>query len=259
MSLIIIPVVFVVAIGIIAGVGLSLASVFFGVKNDEKQEKIRECLPGVNCGSCGYSGCDGYAAAIASGEASPDKCAPGGAKTAQMLSEILGTEIKTDKKAAFIGCSRTEENSKLLYSYEGIKSCEAASLVLKGPLACEYGCIGFGDCVKACKFEAIKFENNLPIVCKDLCTGCGECAKVCPKQLIDLLPLKAKVRVGCKNKSKGPSVVKNCAVSCIACGMCEKACKFDAIHVKDNLAVIDYDKCKGCKACVKACKRGVIK
>lgn len=259
MSAVIIPVLFVTGIGIIAGIGLSLATVFFGVKTDEKQEKIRECLPGANCGSCGYSGCDGYAAAIASGEASPDKCTPGGKETAEKLSEILGVKITAKPKAAFIACGGDCEKAKPLYEYQGIKSCLSASLVLNGPKACVYGCIGFGDCIKACNFGAITMENGKPVVCEELCRGCGECQAVCPKSLIELVPQKAKAHVACKNKEKGPKVVKNCSVSCIGCGACERACRFGAIKVIDNVAVIDYDKCKNCKACVKACSREVIK
>lgn len=255
---ILIPVIIVAVIGLIAGIGLSLASKFMAVPVDEKQEKVRSALPGANCGACGYSGCDGYAAAVASGEAAPDKCAPGGATAAAALAEILGVEVVNEPKIAFIACKGNREVTKTKYSYVGMLSCTAANLMHSGPLECEYGCIGFGDCAKACPFGAITLENGRPVVCGDVCVGCGKCTAVCPKSLISLIPKDAKVKVACSNKSKGAPVVKACGVSCIACKMCEKACENGAIKVTDNVAVIDRALCTECGKCKTVCKRGVI-
>lgn len=255
---ILLPVIIVGIIGLIAGVGLSLASKFMAVPVDEKQEKIREALPGANCGACGFSGCDGYAAAVAAGEASPDKCAPGGAAAAAALAEILGVEVVNEPKTAFIACKGTRENTKLKYAYSGMQSCAAAAALQSGPLECSFGCLGFGDCAAVCPFGAITLENGRPAVCGDICVGCGKCVSVCPKALISVLPKSAEVRVACSNKEKGAPVVKNCSVSCIACKMCERACESGAIKVIDNLAVIDRSLCTGCGKCKAACKRGVI-
>lgn len=255
---ILLPVIIVGIIGLIAGVGLSLASKFMAVPVDEKQEKIREALPGANCGACGFSGCDGYAAAVAAGEASPDKCAPGGAAAAAALAEILGVEVVNEPKTAFIACKGTRENTKLKYAYSGMQSCAAAAALQSGPLECSFGCLGFGDCAAVCPFGAITLENGRPAVCGDICVGCGKCVSVCPKALISVLPKSAEVRVACSNKEKGAPVVKNCSVSCIACKMCEKACESGAVKVVDNLAVIDRTLCTGCGKCKAACKRGVI-
>ena len=255
---ILLPVIIVGIIGLIAGVGLSLASKFMAVPVDEKQEKIREALPGANCGACDFSGCDGYAAAVAAGEASPDKCAPGGAAAAAALAEILGVEVVNEPKTAFIACKGTRENTKLKYAYSGMQSCAAAAALQSGPLECSFGCLGFGDCAAVCPFGAITLENGRPAVCGDICVGCGKCVSVCPKALISVLPKSAEVRVACSNKEKGAPVVKNCSVSCIACKMCEKACESGAVKVVDNLAVIDRTLCTGCGKCKAACKRGVI-
>lgn len=255
---ILLPVIIVGIIGLIAGVGLSLASKFMAVPVDEKQEKIREALPGANCGACGFSGCDGYAAAVAAGEASPDKCAPGGAAAAAALAEILGVEVVNEPKTAFIACKGTRENTKLKYAYSGMQSCAAAAALQSGPLECSFGCLGFGDCAAVCPFGAITLENGRPAVCGDICVGCGKCVSVCPKALISVLPKSAEVRVACSNKEKGAPVVKNCSVSCIACKMCERACESGAVKVIDNLAVIDRSLCTGCGKCKAACKRGVI-
>lgn len=258
MNDILLAVLIVVAVGLLAGLMLAFASKFMSVPTDEKAEKIRECLPGANCGGCGYSGCDGYAAAVAAGEAEPDKCAAGGAKTAAAMAEILGIEISTEPKAAFIACGGTPENSVLKFNYEGMKSCAAAVLAQGGPLQCEFGCIGFGDCMKACKFGAITLKDGRPMICEELCVACGACTKACPKHLIKILPKNGAARVNCSNCNKGPAVVKACKVSCIACGMCAKACPSGAIKLENNVAVVDPALCTGCGECKKACKRNAI-
>ncbi len=252
---ILIPVIVVTAIGLIAGLGLALAAKFMSVPVDEREEKIRECLPGANCGACGYSGCDGYAAALAKGEAEPDKCAPGGSDTATALGEILGVSVSTTPKVAFIAC---QKNAKNKYDYTGRRSCLSASLVHSGPLECQFGCIGYGDCLNACPFGAISEQDGKMVICEDVCVGCGKCAAVCPKSLISIIPKDSKTRVVCSNKHKGAAVVKVCTTSCIACGMCVKACENEAISAIDNVAVIDSEKCTSCGKCKAACKRNAI-
>lgn len=251
-------VVIVAVIGLIAGLGLSLASKFMAVPVDEKQQKVRDALPGANCGACGFSGCDGYAAAVAAGEAEPDKCAPGGAGSAAALAEILGVEVKSNPKVAFISCSGNPDITKTRYLYEGAQKCSAANLLGGGPLECSFGCIGFGDCAVVCPFGAITVNNGRPVICRDLCVGCGKCVKACPKMLISLVGKDAKTVAGCANKHKGAAVVKACGVSCIACGMCERACEAGAVKVTDNVAVVDNSLCTGCGKCIEACKRGVL-
>ena len=252
---IIIPVLIVAAIGLVLGLGLALASKFMAVPTDEREAKIRECLPGANCGACGYTGCDGYAAAIATGEVEPDKCAPGGENTANALGEVLGIEISSAPKVAFVACQR---NSKEKYEYTGKKSCLSASLVHGGPLDCQFGCIGLGDCVAACSFGAISIQDGKVIICEDLCGGCGSCAAVCPKSIIKVVPKSQKTRVLCSNCHKGPTVAKVCTTSCIACGMCTKVCENQAITVENNVALINPDKCTNCGKCKDACKRKAI-
>lgn len=255
---ILIPVLIVAIIGFIAAVGLALASKFMAVPVDETQEKIREALPGANCGACGFSGCDGFAAALAVGEAKPDACTAGGEATAKAISEILGVEVKIEPKVAFIACNGNAEKSKIKYNYGGINSCSAASLVQGGPLECKFGCIGFGDCAKACVFGAITVENGKAIVCEELCVGCGACVKACPKGVVALVPKDHKTVVACSNKQKGAAVVKACTVSCIACGMCVKQCEKGAISLVDDLPVIDQSLCDGCGKCKEVCKRGAL-
>ncbi len=255
---ILIPVLIVAIIGLVAGVGLSFASKYMAVPVDERVEKLTEVLPGANCGACGYSGCEGYAAAIASGEAEPNKCAPGGAAAAAAIAEIMGVEVSTEKRIAYIACKGNSEITKIKYEYSGKQSCAAASLLHAGPLECQFGCIGYGDCAAACPFGAISVKDGKPIVCEELCVGCGVCMKACPKGLISVVPVGRTVSVGCSNKDKGAKVVKCCAVSCIACKLCEKACESGAIKVVDNLVTVHYSLCNGCGKCKEACKRGVL-
>lgn len=255
---ILLPVIILGVIGLIAGVGLALASKFMAVPVDEKQEQLRECLPGANCGACGYSGCDGYAAAVAEGEAEPGKCPPGGAATAAAMAEILGVEVETEQRIASIACGGNPESTKRKYDYSGMQSCSAASLLHSGPLECQYGCIGFGDCARVCPFGAITVKDGKPTVCEEICVGCGICAKACPKSLISIIPKDRKITVNCANKAKGAAVAKACSVSCIACKLCEKACETGAVKVVDNVAVIDHSLCNGCGKCKEACKRKIL-
>ncbi len=255
---ILIPVLIIAVIGLVAGLGLSFASKYMAVPVDETETTLREALPGANCGACGFSGCDGYAAALADGSAAPNLCSPGGDSTARQISNILKVEVKTDKKVAVICCNGSLDKTTRAFAYEGLQSCTAASMLQGGPLDCKYGCIGLSDCVKACPFNAIILNDGKPIVCNDLCVGCGMCVSTCPKGIIKLFPADYKTAVLCNNKKKGAPVVKACQSSCIACTMCERACEKGAIKIVDNLAQIDYSLCDGCGKCKDACKRKVI-
>ena len=259
MTQILIPVLIVAVIGLIAGVGLALASKFMAVPVDERQEQLREALPGANCGACGFSGCDGYAAALAAGEVTPDKCAPGGNSTVAVLAEILGVEAgEIAPMVAHIHCAGTPECTPNKFDYSGMQSCNAANLIHSGPLMCRYGCMGFGDCMRACDFGAITIKDGRPVICEEKCTACGKCVKACPKTLISLVPKGSPVHANCSNKSRGAAVAKACRVSCIACMQCEKNCPTGAVKVIYNCAVIDHSLCNGCGKCKEVCKRKVF-
>ena len=247
------------AIAVVFGLILAVAAKAFEVKVDERLPKIQACLAGANCGGCGYPGCAGCAEAILAGKAPISACAPAGAEGAAKIAEILGLEAPSgDKMVAHVLCNGGC-NANRNFEYRGVTDCIAATKVCGGDvLACKYGCFGCGTCVKACKFDAIHVVNGVAVVDKEKCTNCGACREACPRKLIVEVPYKQKVFVDCSNKDKGPAVTKVCSASCIGCGMCERTCKFDAIHVVNNVAVIDYDKCKGCTMCAKACPRNAI-
>ncbi len=260
MSPLILSVIVVASIGLIAGLGLSICSVIMSVKTDETVEALRNELPGANCGACGYSGCDGYAEALSKGEAKPGLCTPGGVELNNKLGEILGVKVEmTEPKAAKVLCNGSFKNTSNKMFYTGIRTCKAANMLYSGSSACAFGCLGFGDCQRACIFDAITVKDGLAIVDKEKCTACSACVKACPKGIIELLPANAKETVLCSNKDKGAAAKKVCEVACIACGKCVKSCNFDAITVENNLARIDYEKCTACGACLEACPTKCIR
>ncbi len=249
----------VTAVGLLAGVALALISKFFGVEGDKRIKEIRECLPGVNCGACGYKGCDDYAEALAKGEAKPNLCVPGAKDTADALSELLGIEIEPPRDVvAFVHCNGHCDATETRAVYEGVSSCQAAAQLYGGPEACRFGCMGFGDCASACPVRAICIDDGIAHVNVDLCIGCGLCTETCPKHIISLVPRDVGTVVMCNSRDKGADARRACKNACIGCKRCEKTCPEGAISVKDDLAVIDYDKCTGCGACVAACPMGCL-
>ena len=246
-------------VAVIFGIVLSVAAKVFEVEVDERLPKIQACLAGANCGGCGYPGCGGCAEAILAGKAPVTACAPAGAEGAARIAEIMGMEAPSgEKMVAHVICNGGEAAVKQ-FDYVGIQDCLAATKVAGAPLACAFGCLGYGSCVKACQFDAIHIgDKGVAEVDKEKCTDCGACREACPRKLIVEVPYKQKVFVNCANKEKGAAAMKVCANACIGCGLCEKTCKFDAIHVVNNVAVIDYSKCRNCTMCAKACPKNAI-
>ena len=260
MSAFISPVLLTVIVAVICAVLLTIASIVFFVPADETATKIREKLAGANCGACGFAGCDDYAAALAADHDLPcNKCAPAGAAAAAAIAEILGVSAgSAEPVVATVKCSGYDNAAKKAMQYQGYSTCNAAKDFFGGPQECKFGCIGFGDCVKACQFGALEICNGVAKVNKEKCVGCGACAATCPKKIIDMVPKTSRVYVGCSSMDPGKIVNQICSTGCIACKMCEKECKFDAIHVDGNLAKIDPAKCKNCGLCAKKCPKHII-
>lgn len=253
------------AIGAIGAVVLYAASKKFEVYEDPRIAQVQEILPAANCGGCGYPGCGGFAAACVKSDSLDGLfCPVGGNDTMNQVASILGREAAVSAPMiAVVRCNGSCENRKHTNQFDGAKSCAVASALYGGETGCSYGCHGFGDCVKVCTFDAIHInpETQLPEVDEDKCTSCGACVKACPKAIIELRkkgPKSRRVFVSCVNKDKGGVAKKACDAACIGCSKCFKECPFEAITIANNLAYIDYDKCRLCRKCVDVCPTHAI-
>ena len=252
-------------VGLFIGIALGIAGKFLSVEVDEKEVAIREALPGNNCGGCGYPGCQGFADACVKSESLEGMMCPvGGTVVMSKVASILGKEVaSTAPMIATVRCNGNCTNRVHTNIYNGAASCAIVSTLYAGETGCSFGCLGCGDCVNACQFDAIHInpEASLPEVDEEKCTACGACVKACPKMIIELRkkgPKSRRIFVSCVNKDKGSIARKACTAACIGCGKCEKTCPFGAITVENNLAYIDDNKCRLCRKCVEVCPTGAI-
>jgi electron transport complex protein RnfB len=248
-------------LGIFFGVALALIAARFVVKTDPKVEKVRDVLPGANCGACGFAGCMGYAEAVVGNpDVAVNLCAPGKSAVAEKVAEITGKKAeKVEPKIARVFCQGGSSLSQRKFIYTGVQDCTAAVLAAGGDKSCEYGCLGYATCMRACPFDAITMSaDNLPIISKEKCTACGKCVAACPKQVIELAVESKAVVISCHSRDKGADTKKKCQVGCIACGICVRTCPVDAIKIDNNVARIDHTKCIVCGLCVRKCPTNAI-
>ncbi len=260
MSDILMPAIILGIMGVIFGVGLSIASRVFHVEVDERVERVLGCLPGANCGACGFPGCAGLAEAIASGKAPVNGCAIGGSETAEKVAEVMGVNAgAVERNVALVKCQGTCDKAKNKYDYNGLLDCRLIADYQQGGKSCAYGCVGGGTCVSVCEFDAIHMiEGGIAYVDKEKCVACMKCINICPKKIIALVPYEQKTFVKCKSTDPGKVVRVNCSIGCIGCGLCEKNCPKKCIKVTDNLAEIDYSQCINCGICASVCPTNAI-
>lgn len=249
----------------IAAVILYFVAQKFKVYEDPRIDEVEHTLPGANCGGCGFAGCRNFAEALVKAESLDGlNCPVGGESVMKEVARILGKEAMAQAPlVAVVRCNGTPEHRPRTNVYDGVKSCAVAHLLYTGEGGCPTGCLGYGDCVDVCQFDAIHMdpETGLPVVIDDKCTACGACVKACPRKIIELRKKNKKDRkiyIACVNQEKGAICIKNCKVSCIACGKCVKVCPFDAITMENNLAYIDADKCRLCRKCAPECPTNAI-
>lgn len=255
-----------VCIGLFFGIGLALAAHKFAVESNPLVEEVLESLAGAQCGGCGYPGCEGYAIAVVNDpDVPPNLCYPGKEKVAERVAELTGKKMAAmEDMIALVRCSRQEGRVSHKHEYIGFRSCTAANLGFGGPSACQYACIGLGECAEACPFDAIKMVDGFPVIDPDKCVSCGTCVKTCPKRVIELMTLKARVYVPCSTKDLGKNVTKVCEVGCISCKMCIKKCPAEVVSMEDGIIKIDHQKCieygPSCEEiCVEKCPRNIMR
>ena len=253
------------AIGTVAAVILYMVAQKFKVIEDPRIDLVEEKLPGANCGGCGLAGCRALAEAIVkAGSMEGMSCPPGGNSVMSEIAAELGLVAEaTDPMVAVLRCNGSRNNSPARVNYEGLMTCAFANSLFAGQGGCPNGCLGCGDCVVACAFDAMYMDEltGLPVIVDDKCVACAACVKACPRNIIEMRPKGKKDRriyVSCVNREKGGVARKNCSVACIGCGKCVKECKFEAITLENNLAYIDPVKCKLCRKCAPVCPTNAI-
>ncbi len=251
--------------GSIASVILYWVSKKFYVYEDPLVTEINDLLPAANCAGCGMPGCKQFAEKLVHSEdISGLFCPVGGNETMQKIGRILGKEIpEKDPVVAVLLCHGSCDVRPKTTQFEGPDSCSIAAMIFAGETDCQYGCLGKGECVDACDFNAMYMDENtgLPVIITDKCTACGACIKACPRNLIEFRPRNKKdlkIFVACKNEEKGNIAKKACAVACTACTKCVQVCPKEAISISNNLAYIDASLCTLCRKCVPVCPTHAI-
>lgn len=255
-----------ISVAIAGGIALVLGLLIIGisrlcqVKEDPRINEVNDLLAGANCGACGYAGCAGFAKALVEGKADISACGQTSKANVIEIGNILGISVSgnTEETIAVVACAGGNLCADK-YQYQGYGNCISQQLLAGGKKACETGCMGAGSCVDVCPYTAIEVRDGYAHVDPDLCRSCGLCIQTCPKSLIKRVPKSAKVYVACSTNCRGKDVMNKCKAGCISCGICEKNCPTGAIHLVNNVPIIDYSKCTNCGLCLEKCPRKIIR
>ncbi len=265
MSVVLITIITLGGLGSLAALILFAAAQKFKVFEDPRIDQVEEALPAANCGGCGFPGCRAFAEAmVKADDISPFNCPVGGTGVMSNIAGILGKKATlAAPMVAVLRCNGSCDNRPRLNNYQGATSCAIAASLYGGETGCSYGCFSLGDCVEACKFDAMYMDKTtgLPVINEENCVACGACVKACPKTIIEMRkkgPKSRRIFVSCVNKDKGAVAKKACNVACISCSKCQKICPHDAIVIENNLAYIDFEKCKLCRKCAEECPTNAI-
>lgn len=258
MSIVLLSTICMGAIAFAGGIMLFIASKKFAIIENPLIDEVEALLPGANCGGCGFAGCRAFAEAFVNKKDTALKCPVAGGEAMKALAAKVGLEVDSSVRlVARVKC-QGGNHSLREGEYLGLATCSAAVVSNNVTLVCPYGCMGYGDCQRACPFDAIRIINGIAVVDEHKCVGCGMCVKTCPRNLIVLTPFDKRVYVACNSPDKGPVVKQYCSVGCIGCKLCDKACQFGAIVFAPFLAAVDAGKCTECMACVEKCPAGTI-
>jgi len=252
-------------LGLVLALVLYFVAQKFKVQEDPRIDDVQAILPGANCGGCGYAGCRAFAESCVKAEnLEALYCPVGGNQVMKNIAEYLGMQVaEKAPQVAVVRCNGSCDNRPRTTTYDGYRSCAVMASLFSGDTDCRWGCLGQGDCVLVCKFDAIKMNpvSGLPEIDQDKCTACGACVRICPKSIVELRNKGVKNRriyVACANRDKGGVAKKACVAACIGCTKCQKICPFDAITITSNLAYIDANKCRLCRKCVAECPTHAI-
>lgn len=253
------------ALGVVAAIVLFIVSKKFYVYENPLIAEVEDFLPSANCAACGSPGCKSFAERLVNTEDISDLfCPVGGNDVMKQVAEKLGKEVaEKDPTVAVVRCQGSCEVRPKTTEFQGPTSCAISAMIYSGETDCQYGCLGDGDCVNVCQFDAMYMDEKtgLPVIISDKCTSCGKCVEACPRAIIEMRPKNKrdlKIFVGCLNEDKGGIAKKACAVACIGCSKCEEICPKDAITMQNTLAYIDPVLCTLCRKCVPVCPTNSI-